>query len=404
MFLSKKDSVFLSQIPLTDKSTFMATSLNVYLANQITNKLKFLSELRFTYLPLGVENSIATYWVMPNGTATSLGDGYSRTDTGVTDPTNFMTYRLGGVGMERVQITYTFSDYFGITAGHFLTPYGIWNVDHGSPVILMTRAPFMQTLELVPSKQLGVQLVGRAFLASGLTLDYAGTVSNGRGPLDSVMDIDENKGLGLRWKLAYEKDDFSISVGQYGYTGRYTTVSKALYVGPGSSDFKSVVTIDSQYDERSLANDILIKFHGLRLQSEATWRQVKYTIPPKMSAGNFNGNPLLASQFYAASYLSKGIYGLLAYELPEGLTNGKVRITPFLYYEDFDLNDTMNNNSHWQVYSAGLNVRPYTNLVLKLEYDYAKPKDLVNIMPDGSIGTASNGNVQGVTLQLAVTY
>jgi hypothetical protein len=404
MFLSKKDSIYLTQIPVTDKSTFMSTSLNVYLGNQITNKLKFLSELRFTYQPLGNENGVATYWVLPNGSSTSLGDDYNRTDTGVTDPRDFMTYRLGGVSMERVQITYQFADYFGITAGHYLTPYGIWNVDHGSPVILMIRAPFMQTLEMIPSKQLGVQLFGRLFLASGLTLDYAGTVSNGRGPMDSVMDIDENKGLGLRWKVAYERDDFSISLGQYGYTGRYTDISKSLYVGPGSSDYRSVVTITNQYTEYDLANDILIKLYGLRLQSEAALRQVKYQVPPKMNGGNFNGNPLLASQFYAANYLSKAIYGLLAYELPEDWTGGKVRITPFVYYENFNLNDTMNNNSHWQVYSAGINTRPYSNLVLKLEYDFAKPKDLTNIMPDGSITTTTNGHIQGVTLQLAVTY
>ena len=123
-----------------------------------------------------------------------------------------------------------------------------------------------------------------------------------------------------------------------------------------------------------------------------------------MNAGNFNGNPLLADQFYAANYLSKAIYGLLAYELPEDWTGGKVRIIPFLYYENFNLNDTMNNNSHWQVYSAGINTRPYSNLVLKLEYDFAKPQDLTDIMPDGSITTTTNGNIQGLTLQLAVTY
>jgi hypothetical protein len=363
----------MSSTNMPNKMTFMLTSLNVYLGNQITEKLKFLSELRFTYQPLGYETSTATYLVSPSGSTTSLGASYARTDTTVTDPSSLQSYRLGGVSIERVQTTYVFSDYLGVTAGSFLTPYGIWNVDHGTPVLIMCRAPAAQIMDLVPSKQLGIQLFGKAFFAKNFTFDYAGTISNGRGPMDTVYDLDNNKGVGLRWKLSYEKDDFSAAIGQYGYTGKYTDVTKSTYIGPSSTDYKSVVTLTNQYTEYDLANDLLIKFHGLRLQSEAVFKEVKYSVPPA------------SGQDYSASYLAHTVYGLLAYELPESWTGGKVRIMPYIYEEWVSTSD-ISTMGTLRVNVAGINVRPYTNLVLKLEYL--------------KVGT----NLQSLTSQLAVTF
>jgi hypothetical protein len=339
---------------MADKMTFMLSGLNVYLGNQITEKLKFLSELRFTYQPLGYETLTAT--------------GYSRTDTTVTDSSSLQTYRLGGVSIERVQTTYVFSDYLGVTAGSFLTPYGIWNVDHGTPVLIMCRAPGAQIMEFVPSKQLGIQIFGKVFFAKNFTFDYAGTISNGRGPMDTVYDLDNNKGIGLRWKLSYEKDDFSAAIGQYGYTGKYTDVTK-------SQDMKmnTVVTPTNQYTEYDLANDLLIKFHGLRLQSEAVFKEVKYAVPPASVQG------------YSASYLAHTVYGLLAYELPESWTGGKVRIMPYIYEEWINTSD-ISTMGTLRVNVAGINIRPYTNLVLKLEY-----------LKVGS-------DLQSLTSQLAVTF
>jgi len=336
---------------IPDKMTFMLSGLNVYMGNQITEKLKFLSELRFTYQPLGYETSTATYLVSPSGSTTSQGTSYSRTDTTVTDSSSLQTYRLGGVSIERVQTTYVFSDYLGVTAGSFLTPYGIWNVDHGTPVLIMCRAPGAQIMEFVPSKQLGIQLFGKVFFAKNFTFDYAGTISNGRGPMDTVYDLDNNKGIGMRWKLSYEKDDFSAAIGQYGYTGKYTDVTK-------SQDMKmnTVVTPTNQYTEYDLANDLLIKFHGLRLQSEAVFKEVKYDVPPA------------TGQDYSASYLAHTVYGLLAYELPESWTGGKVRVMPYLYEEWAKPDDTSTMIGSLRVNVVGINVRPYTNLVLKAEY------------------------------------
>lgn len=400
---SKKDSALKLLIPLGDSSSFLLTSLNVYLANQITQNIRFLSELRFTYLPLGTETSREAYYVLPDGGKMSLGTKYGRTDTTVRDQSSLQLYRLGGVSMERVQATYTINDYLNVTVGRFLTPLGIWNVEHGAPVILTTRAPAMQTQEIAPLQQLGIQVFGRAYLTGALSLDYAGTVSNGRGPMDTVMDLDDNKGLGLRWRLNYERDDFSASLGQYGYTGKYTDTSKAVYVGPGSADYSVITNTTNQYTEYVLANDLLIKFYGIRLQSEAVVRRVKYQTAPVINPQDFNGNPVLASNYRAPSFDARAIYGLLAYELPESLTK-RVRVTPFVYAERFILNDAAPNNNKGKVFSGGLNIKPCPGTVVKFEVDRAIFDDLTSLMPDGTAKTESNGSMTVYTAQLALTF
>jgi hypothetical protein len=58
----------------------------------------------------------------------------------------------------------------------------------------------------------------------------------------------------------------------------------------------------------------------------------------------------------------------LAYELPENWTGGKVRIMPYLYEEWGKPDDTSSMIGSIRVNVVGVNVRPYTNLVLKAEY------------------------------------
>jgi hypothetical protein len=402
-YYSRSDSVYRAVLPMPTQSTFISTGMNVFFANQLTERLKFLSEVRFTYLPLGAETGTQAYVVLPNGNTMNLGSKYSRTDTTVSDPMA-QSYRLGGISLERLQATYVLNDYLGVTAGHFLTPYGIWNVDHGSPVILMFHAPIFQSVALMPTQQLGLQVFGKVFVAKNLSLDYAGTLTNGRGPADSVVDFDNDKALGLRWHLNYEIDDFSISLGQYGYTGQYTDISKAIYTGPGTADISSATTVMQQYRERILASDVLIKFFGIRLQGELVFNEVKYDVPTSISPSNFNGNPALASQYSSANYNSWGYYGLLAYELPEQLTTRKIRVTPYVYFERFVLNDTIINSGRNRTYCAGINIKPYPRVVLKLEYDRFRGDDMVNTAPDGSTKTANSGVGQILATQVALTF
>jgi hypothetical protein len=133
---------------------------------------------------------------------------------------------------------------------------------------------------------------------------------------------------------------------------------------------KTAVVTNNQYDEYDLANDLLVKFYGLRLQSEVVLKKVMYSVPPAAgtAAGGPAGTGASTPGSYAASYLSRAAYGLLAYELPESWTGGKVRIMPYLYEEWAKPDDTSTMIGSMRVNVVGINVRPYTNLVLKTEY------------------------------------
>lgn len=391
-----------------NNSSFMMSGINLYVANQMTERLGMLAEFRYSFQPLGHESSKESYVVMPDGSTMDLKSSYSRVDTTVQDPFTLMRYRQGGVTLERVHLTYTLADYFKIIAGHFLTPYGIWNVDHGSPVILMVRAPYMQQRETVPLTQTGVQLFGRVFPVPTLSVDYAVTVSNGRGPVDSTMDYDNNKALGLRLRLNLELDSISIALGEYAYYGKYTDIKKGMYMGPGTTDIHIKVTPTSVYDEYISATDLLIKIRGLRLQSEFVRRLVKYSVSPSMTpseAATLGISAMAASKHHYPSFVGTSIYGLAAYEIPlDDLVHTSVRVTPYLYYERYLLND----QQPWEkssILAGGLNIRPSAFLVLKLEYSQFMPLvSVAGTAVDGSTVENKASDIRSYTAQMAVTF
>lgn len=228
----RKNSPFDLYFP--NKSSFMMSSVNLYFKSQMTQTLSAMVETKLIYFPHGWEESYPTVVVMNNddGTQTTvLTDGvYGRTDTQVRDQNTLGYTRYGGIAIERAHLTYKPFDWLGIMAGRYLTPYGIWNVDHGTPVLLSIRVPYLQTRESVPLSQMGVQVFGRFYPGPDLFFDYAFTVSNGRGPIDTIMDLDENKGLGLRLRLSYEGKNLTVSAGAYGYMGEYTDSQKEIFV------------------------------------------------------------------------------------------------------------------------------------------------------------------------------
>ncbi len=93
-----------------------------------------------------------------------------------------------------------------------------------------------------------------------LFFDYALTVSNGRGPMDTIYDLDDNKGLGLRLKMTYEGSDVLASLGGYGYYGDYTDLKKVIE--SLTPQFRVRQEITESYSEIVGALDLLIEFYG----------------------------------------------------------------------------------------------------------------------------------------------
>ena len=136
--------------------SFASSNANIFIDSRLSDSISVLMELRFSFLPLGRESNYEMAMRLSDDSEIPLPNQYEREDTKVIDPLTTEVYRLGGVAIERVQLTYAPRDWLKVVAGRYLTPYGIWNVDHGTTVVLPVRIPYMQSREAVPKAQTGL--------------------------------------------------------------------------------------------------------------------------------------------------------------------------------------------------------------------------------------------------------
>ncbi len=333
--------------PSADYGSFMVGNLNVYFSTEFEKHWRSLAEVRFTYLPHG------SYW-----TDSAFADraALERVDSTVLDATDLnRPVRLGGIAIQRVWLEYNFNRYLTLRAGQWLTPYGIWNVDHGTPTIIGIYRPYIINENLFPERQTGLEAYG-GFYVEDTKLGYHLTLSNGRGPIDSYQDLDSNLGVGGRLYVYNDSLLGTFTLGISGYRGSYTDRSGVgLRVEDGE-----LVNFDPptlQYDELALAADLKWEWGGLLVQSEAVYRETSYldaarpavtTVPP----------PPVPAQFADADRY--GVYGLVAYRTPWW------NIMPFMlaqYTRDPYASDS-------KELAFGVNVRPSPRVALKAEYKY----------------------------------
>jgi hypothetical protein len=122
-------------------------------------------DLRFTYLPNGA--------LLPN--AGSL----NYVDTQINDYADVSKLdRWGAIIMQRLYLEWTLHPLITVRAGQFLTPYGIWNVDHGSPAYIPVQRPYAVTSTYFPERQTGLEVFGRWNASNSSTIGYHMTLSN----------------------------------------------------------------------------------------------------------------------------------------------------------------------------------------------------------------------------------
>lgn len=348
--LPYEDSIFDGLI--NDNPTFMVNSVNLYFRSQMTDSLSVLAELRFTFDPLGQETSLE----FPG-----LEDQipYERVDTSVENQFNKEMFQLGGVGIERVQLTYRPFEWFGVIAGRYITPSGIWNVDHGAPVLITIRNPFMHTCTYIPHSQMGIQLFGRFIPKTFHYVNWAFTVSNGRGPADTLVDFDKNKGLGFRLDYDYETADFRFRLGGYGYMGDFTDHKKILV---SSAPFNVDTEITEKYTEYVGELDVLAEFFRIRLQGEFMRGRINYDDDYRVLRSQSLGVG------YQPDYVYTDFYGLIGYILPLDKWLGSMKIMPYFLYEYSDQDDSVAESLITHILIGGINFKPSPYIVLKIEY------------------------------------
>lgn len=322
-FHASRPSPFFRQ----DTRTFQVGNLNVYLAKNLTHEARTLSEVRFTFLP--------------NGSMNADGSLISTSATDVTRETRPVQW--GGIVIERAYLEYDVGDHLTIRAGHWLTPYGIWNIDHGSPVILGTYRPYTIGEQFFPEHQTGLDMFGSHY-QDGFKLNYHLTVSNGRGATEAVSDLDTELAFGGRLEL---ETPWGLKVGGSYYRGRYTGLP-ATAVAQGETFHEAAYGGDAQFDRGPL-----------HLQGEASLRERHYEVGQRAATG----------AGFAPDGRDIGYYLLVGYRF-DRLWN----VMPFVIGERYTPTDHSLTSGGSDL-SVGLNFRPAPSLVFKLEAERAVAND-----------------------------
>jgi hypothetical protein len=324
--------------------TFFVGHFNLYLASQLGRNWRSLAEVRFIYTPTGDEDKAA-----PGGT-------FPTTDTSATDYAELQrTFSWGGVEVQRVWLEYQPFDFLNIRAGQWFTPYGYWNEDHGSPTIIAVHKPFPIGDAFFPERQTGIEAHGKYFLDS-VALGYALTLSNGRGPYDAFRDLDNNKAVGGR--IYVETNALGeLDVGVAAYRGRFTTSTKKYAVDSSSGSPRAVIYrhVDAAYDELSLGAEARWLWKGLHVQAEFMMNDAAYDERHRPRTTGFDPRPT-----FAADYRRLGGYLLVGYRTP-WLTLMPYAIVEHSSYTNTDFSPPVT------AWTAGVNLRPTPNVVLKAE-------------------------------------
>jgi hypothetical protein len=269
----------------SDKTTFVLGNLNVYLDAQPSKDVRLLAEVRFG--------------LSPNGGLLRPGGGLATgaaVDTTVTDPSaansGFTSLKWAGVVPQRAHIDWTPSDAFNVRTGLFLNPYGIWNVDHGTPTRIMVSEPLFLSSQLIPQQLLGIEVFGTVQMLPW-TLGYHLHVSNGR--TIGQIDFSDSKAVGGRLFLS-TRYPYALKLGISGYVGDSESVPEV----------PATRRITTASDEYAMSADLSLDIGRLRIRSEFVASWVFYETGKR---------PLLFG-LPMADAMRLGTYLMIAYQLP----------------------------------------------------------------------------------------
>ena len=345
---------FLYSQPLTKSSiqekagAFAIGNLNLYVGSELGDNWRWLSEVRFMYLPQGS---------IPYDTALTPNPG-PRTDTTVEDYAEIQSsVRWGGISIERAYIEHSFHSWFTARAGQFLTPYGIWNVDHGSPIVVGVRRPYAVGQALFPARQTGLELYGSG-LVGPAELGYHLTLSNGRGPLDAYGDLDRNKAVGGRVFARHHSEELgTVTLGASGYRGRYTD-SEPIAALSSDSSLKVSESLTAQYEELALGADFKWERRGLFVQSEAVLNDRAYTDSVRPASPPQPGPP-----GQVPDHRRLGVYALAGYRF-ELLGTMPWAGIDYFSFGKHAVYPTVT------AFVGGFNLRPTARVTLKAQYTH----------------------------------
>jgi hypothetical protein len=346
--MAKKTSL-IYQVNPTNANTFVLGNLNLFFDAQPSESWRGLTELRFTNAPHGNDLSYAS----------AFGTEYEREDSTVNDPTggNGRNDVLrGSVIIERAWIQYSHSNELNVRAGYFLAPFGIWNIDHGTPTLISLALPDFQIAQYFPLRQTGVEALGSTF-AGPWELGYHATLSNGRSV--GQMDIDENKAVGARLFATHNHASTRLTLGTSAYHGAFSDYQKRL-TGVDPLRVETETTVSGK--EWALGADVSLDLDGWRVRGEAAMQHISYEADKRAPV---SGPPGAVAP---DQYRWDG-YGLLAYRVPNSAFEPYGFVE--LLHRPSSLGDTVVASS------VGMNIYFTPAAQLKLQYTQVRFLDTV---------------------------
>ena len=329
----------LNMVLPTKAGTFVLGNINLYLDIQPSENWSALLEVRVTNLTSGLQRA-----AVPGSPYQRLSN--QALDTSSPDP--WTTLDLASIVLERAYIQYRYSDLLQLRVGSFLTPFGIWNVDHGAPTLIALALPVFILQNVLPRTQLGAQLLGN-MLVGDWDLGYSLTASNGRNA-SANYDPTNDKMFGGRI-TARTSHPWRLQLGLSGLTGRYsdTQANVTSYV-PFKSQFDEVVA----YRETVAGADLSLDIGGFRLRSELSRAQKVY------ENGKRDVDYMSINLGKSADSVVWDWYALAAYRLPW------IPVEPYLYCEYFKWPTALGEG--YMAPSVGVNVYFTTYAQLKVQY------------------------------------
>ncbi len=212
---------------------------------------------------------------------------------------------------ERARVEWNRFDALQLRLGLWLTPFGIWNEDHGSPTLIAVQQPTMYAYgSFTAAQQLGLQGLGTTSLGEW-TLRFRATVSNGAPP--GQLDLTDAKAVGGRMVLERGRGNrlvlgVSILYDHHTVTERYLVALDPRDLDPSVFEERQVRDLHSVYAGADVSWD-----HGnLRVRFESMAWRLDFTRGQRYPS--FNTPSELGLRTPSSWVLS--CYWLAAYRLP----------------------------------------------------------------------------------------
>jgi hypothetical protein len=375
-YFPKEKAMAMGMDRMDEKTYFGLDHLNLYTNFKPNKNVRFLAELSFqenpvTYKSVTGRKTITSTPSQSSESVTTVAklQEKNRTQRGIT------FFEWGSFSVERAVMSLNLNQYLNFSAGKFITPAGVWNVDHGSPVIMTISQPTQYSFaEIFPKSQMGIMEDGKIFIGDA-DLSYVVYLSSGREnqPLYKITDLSVGGQLRLNLPVLDE-----CALGISGYRGKGDFKLRYAVTTRKTVDFVKYETqttyVDNDtinYNEKVYGVDIRMRKYNLTYQSEWNYQDIANNLKGGAKSGVF-------ATYYILSY--------------DAIRTDKLMLTPYALFEyvkyyDANKRPAASTLFGYRKFMGGLNMRAFTNYGIKLEYNFTRllmasfDKDRLNDIP-----------------------